>query len=247
MRMISNYHRPAQLDEALALLNRGDASSMVIAGGTVLAAAELPEATEVIDLQTAVGAAIDRRGDRVVYEAMARLQDVADHDATPPLLVELARREGPNTLRNASTIGGSVAEANSESELLAGLLVHEAIVTIERPDGPKESSIEDVLGDPKSPVGGIVTQISAAIAGETASARTGRTPADTSIVAATGRVVSDGIRVALTGVATTPILVNPDDLSELDPPADFRGTSEYRKDLAVTLARRVLAQLGGAS
>lgn len=246
MQLISNYHRPTQLDEALALLQRDDIAASVIAGGTVLVATALSAATEVVDIQAVVGAGIERHGDRVVYEAMARLQDVVDHDATPPLLAELARREGPNTLRNASTIGGTVAEANSESELLAGLLVHEAVVTIARPEGASEHSLEEVLADLGSLRGGIITEVSAAIGGETASARTGRTPADTSIVAAAGRIVPDGVMIALTGVAATPVLVDPDNLADLTPPADFRGGSQYRADLAATLTARVVAQLGGA-
>jgi CO/xanthine dehydrogenase FAD-binding subunit len=247
MRLISNYHRPAQLDEALALLNREDVATVVIAGGTVLTATDLSAATEVVDIQSAVGAHIERQSDRVVYESMARLQDVIDHDATPPLLAELAHREGPNTLRNAATIGGTVAEANPESELLAGLLVHGAIATVTGRDGTADLLVADLLATPDGLSGSIITRISVEIGGETASARTGRTPADTPIVAAVGRIVPDGLKIALTGVATTPVLVDSGSLDELDPPGDFRGSSEYRKELARTLTDRVVAQLGGAS
>ena len=247
MRLISNYHRPAELDEALALLNREDSATVVIAGGTVLTATDFSAATEVVDIQEAVGADIERRSDRVVYESMARLQDVVDHDATPPLLAELAHREGPNTLRNASTIGGTVAEANPESELLAGLLVHGAIATVAGSSGTADLPVADLLTAPDGLSGGIITHVSVEIGGETASARTGRTPADTPIVAAAGRIVPDGLKIALTGVATTPVLADPDKLDELDPPGDFRGSGKYRKELARTLTKRVVAQLGGAS
>lgn len=247
MHLISNYHRPTQLDEALALLDRADVATAVIAGGTVLAAAELSTATEVVDIQSVVGSDIARQGDRVVFAAMARLQDVIDHEATPPLLTELARREGPNTLRNAATIGGTVAEANPESELLAGLLVHDAVVTVAQTGGATDHHLADLLGSGTGLEGGIITAVSAEIGGETTSARTGRTPADTSIVAAVGRIVPDGIKVALTGVAPTPLLVDPDNLEVLDPSGDFRGDAEYRKDLARTLTKRVVTQLGGTS
>ena len=67
---------------------------------------------------------------------------------------------------------------------------------------------------------------------------------DTAIVAAHARRDDDGtLRLALTGVGTTPSLVAPDDLDALDPPGDFRGSSEYRKEMAGILARRALAQL----
>ena len=247
MQMISEYHRPSELGEALSLLGRQDVATAVLAGGTAISTADSAAGSEVVDIQAAVGATIERKADRVVFEAMARLQDLIDHEATPPLLVELARREGPNTLRNASTIGGTVAEADPESELLAGLLVHDATVTVATQSGTEEVSLAELFSHRNRLNGAIITAVSAAIGGETASARTGRTPADTSIVAAAGRIVSSGTHVALTGVAATPILVDPNRLADLDPPGDFRGSSEYRAELAGVLVRRVVAQLGGAS
>ena len=245
MRTITSYHRPASLDEAVSLLSRADATTTVIAGGTALNTVELPPGTEVVDIQDVVGTTIRREGDRVVFDAMARLADVIADADTPPLLVELARREGPNTLRNASTIGGTVAEGDWESELLAGLLVHEATVSLTGRDD--EIPLTDLFADWSLLDRAIITSVSVAIGGETASARTGRTPADTSIVAAAGRIVEDGLLVALTGVAAEPILVDHSDLGALSPPADFRGSSEYRLELARVLTARVVADLGGAS
>jgi CO/xanthine dehydrogenase FAD-binding subunit len=247
MQMISNYHRPSGLDEAVSLLVRDDVVTAVVAGGTAITAADLAEATEVVDIQAIVGSTVERKADRVVFGAMARLQDVIESDATPPLIAELARREGPNTLRNASTIGGTVAEADCESELLAGLLVHEAMVTLTSSAGETEIALADLLANRELLAGAIITAVSASIGGETASARTGRTPKDTSIVAAAGRIVPAGLRIALTGVAATPVLVDPNDLAALEPIGDFRGTAAYRKELAGVLTERVIAQLGGAA
>ncbi len=80
--------------------------------------------------------------------------------------------------------------------------------------------------------------------GVTASDRVARTSADKPIVAVLGRKRPDGrTLLALCGVAATPILVEPDQLSSLNPPADFRGSSEYRREMAVLLAGRVLNTL----
>lgn len=246
MQTISSYHRPSGLEEALTLVGRSDVNTVVIAGGTMVTAAELPAGTEVVDIQAAVAGTVDGSGDQVTMGGMTRLQDLIDNPATPSLLAELALREGPNTLRNASTVGGTVAAANPESELLAGLLVHDATVTIERLDGPEELPLAELLANRTVLNGGIISLISVVRGGETSSARTGRTPADASIVAAAGRVVADGFRIALTGVAATPVLVDPDDLTDLDPPADFRGSAEYRRELAGILSQRVVDLLGGA-
>ncbi|MDJ0923655.1 MAG: FAD binding domain-containing protein [Acidimicrobiia bacterium] len=247
MQTISTYHRPGTLEEALALLTRDGQKTVVIGGGTGVSASELPPGTEVVDLQAAAESAIDAQDGRVVYGSMARLQELVDHPASPPLLVETALREGPNTLRNAATVGGTTARAHPDSELVAALLVHDAVINVALGGGARELPLADLLRD-RSPLDqGIITSVSIERSGETASARTGRTPADASIVAAVGRVVTDGIRLALTGVAAHPILAAPGDLDQLDPPGDFRGSSAYRKALAGVLAKRVVDRLGGAS
>ena len=247
MQAITGYHRPSGLDEALALLNRDYVTSVVVGGGTVIGAGSLETEAEAVDIQACVEASIEASPTRIRYGAMVRLQDLINHPATPPLLAETARREGPNTLRNAATIGGTVASAHWESELVAALLVHDACIKIALPDHVVEVSLEELLGDSSLAERGIITSISADPSGETASARSGRTPADTSIVAALGRVVASGVRLGLTGVAAHPVVIDPADVESLEPPGDFRGTPEYRKELAGTLTTRIVDLLGGTA
>jgi CO/xanthine dehydrogenase FAD-binding subunit len=247
MRTISQYHRPSTIDEALALLSRTDVRTRPIGGGTSLVGEEIPIEIEVVDLQLACPDSITDAGDAVKIGAMARLQDLVDDPLVPPLLRELALREGPNTLRNAATLGGTIASADPESELLAGLLVHKAGIAISGRGGTSEVSLPELLADPSLLSNGIIVSISVAKGGTTAAARTGRTPADTSIVAAVGRSTASGNLLAVTGVASTPILVTRAEIDSLNPPSDFRGSPEYRRGLAQTLAARVLSELGGAA
>ncbi len=51
---------------------------------------------------------------------MVRLSDLEAHSDVPALLKDLSRREGPNTIRNAATVGGTIASGDPESELVAG-------------------------------------------------------------------------------------------------------------------------------
>ncbi len=72
-------------------------------------------------------------------------------------------------------------------------------------------------------------------------AATGRTPADVPIVAAVARSGPSSVAVALTGVASVPVLVDPDaPIAELAPSSDFRGSAEYRLELARVLSARAL-------
>ena len=249
MRTISEYHRPATLGEAFELLARVGVRSTLVAGGTVVNAAGdgagAATEVEIIDLQAVCPGTIEEVAGRVVIGAMARLQDLVDSPMVPPLLRELAHREGPNTLRNAATIGGTVANGDPESELLAGLLIHEATVDIERSAGASTVGLSELLADPNVLAGGIISSISVATGGATASARTGRTPADVPIVAVMGRQTPGGVLLAVTGVASTPILATTGTIDALQPPADFRGSTEYRRYLAGTLANRVIGELGG--
>jgi CO/xanthine dehydrogenase FAD-binding subunit len=136
--------------------------------------------------------------------------------------------------------------AGKESEFLAALLVSEAEVQIQSSRGSKSLPLAGFLRDVAGSLeGGIVTAVSMATSGKTASARVGRTPADQPIVAAAARLTPSGqIYLALCGVAASPVLVDPNNVKgAINPPADFRGSSEYRRQVAATLAKRVVNEV----
>jgi probable selenate reductase FAD-binding subunit len=232
--VIETYHRPATLEQALSLLETE--GTAVLGGGTSLVAAGGHSA--VLDLQDLGLDSIAPDADRLAIGAMVRLRDIAESDLVPLMLRELALREAPNTIRNAATIGGTVATADPEGELVAGMLVYEAAVTITGAGGETTIGLDDYLATRPR---GIITGISVATGGEAAADRTGRTPADRPIIMAVARRASGGILLALTGVASTPLLIDPADVDDLVPPADFRGSTEYRAHLATVLAARAIA------
>jgi CO/xanthine dehydrogenase FAD-binding subunit len=249
MTQIRSYHRPSRLEDALALLARSDVTTAPLGGGTVLSSQpdDVPE--EVVDLQALELDAISRDGATLVYGAMARLQDIVDHDWTPPALRDLARRSAPSTIRNAATVGGAVAAGDPENVFLAGLLAHGATATLAGSDGAQRVVVADVLADRSRLRSGIITAVHIEVGGTGAFAATARTPADTPIVLVAGRRADDHtVTLAATGVAETPIVIDLDRIDDLDPPGDFRGSPEYRRHLAATLGARVVAQLaeGGA-
>jgi CO/xanthine dehydrogenase FAD-binding subunit len=233
--VIETYHRPTTLEEALALLTGPGAA--ILGGGTSLVPATT--ATTVVDLQALGFDDLALDGDRLAIGAMVRLADLAEADVSPPLLRDLARREAPSTIRNVATVGGTVVTRDPESELLAGLLVHDAVVTIATEDAATTVALADYLASRPT---GIITTVTVATGGQGTAARTGRTPADRPIVMAAARRGDDGsIAIAVTGVAATPVLYEVE--SSLDPPSDFRAGADYRRHLATTLVARALDQL----
>ena len=234
------YHRPGSLEEASTLL--AGPNRTVIGGGTVVvprARMERGDGVEVVDLQALGLDSIEVDGDRLVIGAMVTLGQLAQDDRVPELLRELARRELPSALRTQATVGGTVGQADWESVLLAGLLVHDAEV---RHHAGAATPLDRRLG--ASATTEIITEVSVAVSGAGTIAATGRTPADTPIVAAVARDTEAEVRLALTGVAATPVLVDSTaPVAGLTPPADFRGSSGYRAHLADVLARRAVGEV----
>lgn len=244
MPLVTAYHRPASLLEALELLSSPE--RVALAGGTTLNADREPSDLEAVDLQDLGLDQVTAGPDgRVRLGATATLDTVRRSDLVPGSLRDLARAEQPSTLRTLATVGGVVAKASSESVMLAGLLAHEARVELAGPGdaGRSDRTLAELLAAGLAP-GSLITAVSVDTAGRTAHAGTGRTPADVPIVAAYGRRTEGFVTMALTGVADHPVLVDVfDPTAGLDPAGDFRGGREYRLHLAATLTARVMEEL----
>lgn len=245
MPLVAAYYRPDTVEEALALL---DAPNRIpLAGGTVINAdRSVPDSgspeLEVVDLQALALSAIDEADDgRVRIGAMATVEAASLSPLLPDGLRSIARAEEPSTLRTIATVGGLIAARYRDSALLAGLLVCDAVV--EFAGSQASMSMADVLNS-GVPQGSLITAVTIGAAGRLAIAATGRTPADTPIVAAVGSERDGHIRVALTGVGDVPVLVDPaDPTAGLNPVTDFRGSAPYRLELAQVLASRVVGEL----
>lgn len=246
MASVSAYVRPATLGEALACLDSPGA--VLVGGGTKLNAARTAEPVIVVDLQDLHLDGIERVGEHgLLIGATATLQQLADDASVPGAIREAARREQPSMLRALATVGGLVAMADPSSELLATLLIYDGQVSLAGRDAVQELELAALLADSTSLAGRIITSVWVETGGVTSVARTARTRADRAIVAAVARRTADGKRrLALTGVAATPVLVAPaqDAAAGLEPPGDFRGSSEYRRAIAAVLAGRALKEVG---
>ena len=235
MATVTGYWRPLSMEHAFELLRRPGA--LVLGGGTKLNADPSDAAIEVVDLQALrLDGIVPGERDAVTIGSMATLQQVADSDHIPAVVRDAALREQPSTLRMKATVGGCIATGDPESELLAVLLVHEAVVQVGSGTGVEEVRLAALLAGLPLPAGAVLLAVKIETSGVAAVSRTGRTRADKAIVAAAARRAGSERRLALTGVAARPILV--ERVDDLEPIGDFRGSGEYRRALAAIHAAR---------
>ena len=240
------YHRPLTLDDAVALAARPTA--VVLGGGTSVVPTLGSGSWEVVDLQALGLSGVSRDDEVMTVGAMTTLQDLIDTVGIERIVADAANLEAPSTLRGAGTVGGVVGDADSDSPLLTTLMAMGAQVQLATLEGHGSVAIDDLVGAGSSPDGAIITAISLPTDGVGAAEWTARTPKDRPIVMAVAhRARGARVRLALAGVADRPVIVEPGTLDGLDPPSDFRGSSEYRSHLAAVLSERVLASIGGPS
>ncbi|HFC12500.1 MAG TPA: hypothetical protein ENJ56_06610, partial [Anaerolineae bacterium] len=138
------YHRPKTLPTALALLQQPN--SCLLAGGTNLTHQLKSGFFEhVIDLQAIGLDQISAQADTITLGAMVTLQAVADSPDLPNFLRQLAHDEAANTFRHIATLGGTIMARDQASELLAGLLVCEAQLTLLMDSGEQQFSLAEFL------------------------------------------------------------------------------------------------------
>jgi CO/xanthine dehydrogenase FAD-binding subunit len=264
------YHRPATLEEALELILRPNVRPL--AGGTKLLSGHITDA--VVDLQDLPLSEVELTSDQLLVGATVTLVDLdrllaaeqgipgAEYDAWVTLLRGAIRLAGPNTYRNAATVGGSIAARLPDSELLALLLVFDARLNLLTPE-EREMTLADYLVAAEQPKGLITEVRLRPEVGRGASERVARTPADYPIVSVTAWASEDGTpRLAATGIDDRPVRLAAAEEAlaaglteesrtravqaaqeQARHPGDFRGDAGYRADMAAVLTRRVLARL----
>jgi probable selenate reductase FAD-binding subunit len=245
------YYRPENLDDALRLL--AQPNTLPLAGGTKLLAGDVDSA--VVDLQAVGLNQISWSDDELHVGATTTLTEMAaaleeEEEDLANFLQRAIHRAGPNTYRNAATLGGTIASRLPDSELLAALLVLEA--TIHLANG-ESMSLVDYLTDEERPSTLITTVTIPWAAGQGRSEHVARTPADYPIVSITLWQPAEGsARLAATGLRERPFRLFEaeaclDDIAAAAAakaanrhPGDFRGDAAYRAEMAAVLMRRVL-------
>jgi aerobic carbon-monoxide dehydrogenase medium subunit len=139
-----SYHRPASVDEALALLARFGADAKIIAGGQSLVPMmnmRLASPAQLVDINDLSELAQLRvRGDRLEVGALARHRGIAESAVAAehcPLLVQTARTIGHYAIRERGTVGGSLAHADPAAQHALVAVTLGARLTLARKGGQR--------------------------------------------------------------------------------------------------------------
>lgn len=188
---------------------------------------------------------IYERDGGVAVQAVARQADVEDSDLVAracPLLADAVRLVAHRVIRNRGTLCGSIAHADPASELPAVLLVLGGNVVAQSTRGrrviPGEALFHGVFETILEPDEVLVEAWFPGFGGEHAILEESRRHGDFALAG----VVRAGERVALFGVAATPVLADPQDPARgLQPSGDLEASSDFRIHLVRVLAEKALA------
>ncbi|MEO8357469.1 MAG: FAD binding domain-containing protein [Chloroflexota bacterium] len=251
--MITTYHRPKTLDEALTLLTQPN--RIPLGGGTLLASRKLaPDSIEVVDLQSLSLDTVIKNGNNLEIGATVTLQQLLESELCPDALKSALKLEAPLNIRNTATVAGTLVASDGRSTFASLLLatdakIEQAILN----DSNIEYRMTNIGEFLPLKSTKLITRLILPLNIKLAFEYVSRTPADKPIVCATLAQWNSGrSRLALGGYGRSPMLAMDGTEAEgLETAAgnayheatDEWASSEYRMDVASTLAKRCLEGL----
>ncbi|HEY3311772.1 MAG TPA: FAD binding domain-containing protein [Anaerolineales bacterium] len=242
--MITNYHRPQSLEEALKLLNLPD--TRPLGGGTWL---NQPHEAKfsVVDLQALGFDQLRQVGNNLELGACVTLQQLLETPACPDALKQALRIEAGLNIRNSGTLAGTLVTCDGRSPFATVMLALDAHLTLTSVTGTRSIGLGEYL--PLRPQV-FITSLTIPLNVHSSFESIARTPLDKPIVcAALARWSSGRTRLALGGASKGPLLAldgtEPDGIeaaasSAYQESGDEWASTEYRMEMAAILARRCL-------
>jgi carbon-monoxide dehydrogenase medium subunit len=242
------YHAPQSVDEACRLLGSLE-DAKVLAGGQSLVPLlnfRLARPQHLVDINRIAG--LDRIYERhggVAVQALARQSTVEDSDIVMricPLLRDGMRLVAHRVIRNRGTVCGSLAHADPASELPAVMLALGGHIVARSTRGERviqaDALFRGVMETALAADELITEAWFPASKGSFAVVEETRRHGDFALAGA----VRAGDRLALFGVAATPVLADPRDPTRgLSPSGDLEASSDFRLHLVRVLAEKAFA------
>jgi CO/xanthine dehydrogenase FAD-binding subunit len=253
--MITEYHRPQTIEDALELLGRSTPKTLPLAGGTFLNQRRKDEFA-VVDLQDLHLNTCRVVGNSLEIGASTTLQELLDFPQLPLVLKQVIQLEATYNLRQVASVAGTLVSATGRSPFTTAFLALDARLTIQ-PNNEMAALAEVLMARLGQLPGKLITQITLPLNAKLAYHAAARTPADLPLVcAAVVQWPSGRTRVALGGFGSAPLLAldgpEPGGIEEAVSSAyqeagDEWASAEYRREAAVTLANRGLLDLQEAN
>jgi CO/xanthine dehydrogenase FAD-binding subunit len=254
--MITEYHRPKTLDEALELLSQP--GTVPLGGGTLLSKGEADSA-QVIDLQLLGLNSLTKSGNNLELGATLTLQSLLESEHCPAALKPALKLEAPLNIRNSATVAGTLVACDGRSTFASVLLATDGKIIVNSKQSSEETiNIGDFLPLREQVRGKLITKIVLPANIKLAFEYVSKAPSDKPLVcAAVAQWNSGRTRLALGGYGKSPMLgmdgaSSSDDLIRSAQAAakntfheanDEWASAEYRMDVAATLAKRCLGNL----
>ena len=273
------YVRPSTIEEAAQLLV-DDEDARPIAGGQSLLplmAYRLAQPTTLVDLTSIAGLTdVVSENGSVRIGAMATQRSA---ELSPvvrdrlPLLAEALTHVGHPVIRNAGTVGGSIAHADPAAEIPLAMVALDAVVDVDGPKGSRSIAAADFFVGAFTTAlnpGELVTSVTIPVSSERwAFNELARRSGDFALAMAAVGMSRDGdrctaARIALGGVDSRPVraveaeailagkVIDETVAAEaaraatanISPPSDIHGSAAYRRKMATVLVQRAILRAG---
>lgn len=268
---LRNIYKPTTLADALKLLQQPGA--VALAGGSALNADARRDVTAVVDL-SALGLAYIREANGLIALGATTTLAMLDESpilraVANGIIAQAAHRSAASILRNQATVAGTII-SEPNGVLAVALLALDAKITIARKEARTVAFADFLAMREHLLMSALVTEITLPMHNPRATLQTvARTPSDKPIVSVVASAqIENGtarnVRIALGGEADTAFRATLAEqaiegqalsnalienaarmaMNGLSPRGDFRGSGEYRQEMASVLTRRALQELG---
>jgi carbon-monoxide dehydrogenase medium subunit len=144
-----DYHAPATVEEAVALLGRHPGAKLLAGGHSLIPAMRfrLAQPETLIDLNRIPGLGYVREEDgRLAIGALTREVSIEDSPLVRkryPLLADTSAVVADPLVRNRGTLGGNLAHADPANDHPAAMLAYGASIVAQGPNGKRTIAIDD--------------------------------------------------------------------------------------------------------